>query len=282
MWPFVVVLLVLGAPPSEDGRAVLPGAMGSLSALVSGRAWPGKPAMAPQAANRSGFQSEQSGEGQDACATRAAGNQPSRPDSVAGQGLTQRPPRSGPELREAVRAALRRWARPSDAEADEAARQFLALYQELQDDGRLARRQRASFLGKVRFRLVRLSDQISKRIARQKRQAESREPKTVDLPEEKAETLAQRQGGAWGAAGPVPGMGPRGPGLGGGAYPTADYGQQLVDLIQRVIRPDTWDINGGHGTIFYWRPGRALVVRQTGEVHEQLGDALKQLRRAGR
>ena len=93
------------------------------------------------------------------------------------------PLRNGPELRDAVRAALRRWARPTDTQADQAAREFLRLHEELQADAKLSRSQRAYFLGKVRIRLAQLSDQISKRIARAKRLAESRKPKSVELPE---------------------------------------------------------------------------------------------------
>ena len=68
---------------------------------------------------------------------------------------------------------------------------------------------------------------------------------------------------------------------GGAGMQVPDYGQELVELIQTVIRPETWDVNGGPGTIYYWYPGRALVIRQMGEVHEEIGGALDQLRRAG-
>jgi hypothetical protein len=191
------------------------------------------------------------------------------------------PLRSGPELRDAVRAALRRWARPTDTQADQAARELLRLHQELRADARLSRSQRAYFLGKVRIRLDQLSDQISKRIARAKRLAENRKPKSVGLPEGKAGPLAQRQfGGPAGGFMPGGGMGGR-PFGGGAGMQVPDHGQELVELIQTVIRPETWDVNGGPGTIYYWYPGRALVIRQMGEVHEEIGGALDQLRRAG-
>lgn len=191
------------------------------------------------------------------------------------------PLRNGPELREAVRATLRRWARPTDTQADQAAREFLRLHEELQADAKLSRSQRAYFLGKVRIRLAQLSDQISKRIARAKRLAENRKPQSVELPEGKAGALAQRQFGGP-AGGLMAGGGMGGRPFGGGAGMQApDYGQELVELIQTVIRPETWDVNGGPGTIYYWYPGRALVIRQMGEVHEEIGGALEQLRRAG-
>ena len=52
----------------------------------------------------------------------------------------------------------------------------------------------------------------------------------------------------------------------------------LADLIWRTVRPDSWDVNGGPGTIYYWRPGRAMVARQTWEVHEDVADLLRQMR----
>jgi len=55
-----------------------------------------------------------------------------------------------------------------------------------------------------------------------------------------------------------------------------------MDLIQRTIAPSTWDINGGPGTIYYWSPGRALVIRQTSEVHGEVADVLDQLQRMSR
>jgi hypothetical protein len=60
-----------------------------------------------------------------------------------------------------------------------------------------------------------------------------------------------------------------------------DYGPDLVDLIETVIAPSTWERNGGPGSIYYYRPLRVLVIRQTGEVHGQIGDTIGALRRAG-
>lgn len=60
-----------------------------------------------------------------------------------------------------------------------------------------------------------------------------------------------------------------------------DYGPELVQLIERVISPEVWDINGGPATIAYYAPGRALVVRAPGEVHPQVGQLVNDLRAAG-
>lgn len=62
---------------------------------------------------------------------------------------------------------------------------------------------------------------------------------------------------------------------GGGAQ---DDGQALVELIQATIAPQTWDVNGGQGTIRYWPAWHVLVVRQTEDVHEQIGGVVHGLR----
>jgi hypothetical protein len=67
-------------------------------------------------------------------------------------------------------------------------------------------------------------------------------------------------------------------GMGQGGQQPADYGQDLVELIEHTIAPGTWDVNGGNGTIMYYSPMRAIVVRQTDEVHEDLGGVLRGLR----
>ena len=62
---------------------------------------------------------------------------------------------------------------------------------------------------------------------------------------------------------------------GGGAAPA----QELIDLIQTTISPESWAVNGGKGTMMFYQPQNLLVVRQTAEAHEQIGSTLRQLRR---
>lgn len=57
-----------------------------------------------------------------------------------------------------------------------------------------------------------------------------------------------------------------------------DDGQALVELIQATIAPQSWDVNGGPGTIIYWPAWHVLVVRQTDDVHEQIGGVVHALR----
>ncbi|HUT10711.1 MAG TPA: hypothetical protein VMY42_09455 [Thermoguttaceae bacterium] len=200
--------------------------------------------------------------------------------------------RSGPELREAVREALQHWARPSDEEADQAAAEFLTLYGELQRDRELASSQREEFLGKVRGRLMTLSGQICKRVAIEARLARQERPESVDAVATRPGVLAQLGGfgggmmGGPGMGGPMMGgmmnRGMMGGGPMGGGMQNDDNGQELVELIQQTIAPTTWDVNGGTGTIYYWRPGRAIVVRQQEEIHRQIGDVIQQLEKLNR
>jgi len=200
---------------------------------------------------------------------------------------------TGVVLRDAVRRALRRWAQVKDDQAEQAAEEFLVLYEELGRDPALGPATRQQLREKVRARLVKLSGQISRRINRQGRFAAGKGPDTPRMRPGEDSILAQRGPGG-GPGGMLPGGGfiappPPAPGAGPAGLQQAlrpggppDYGQQLVELIQRTIAPASWDVSGGPGTIHYWRPGRALVVRQTDEVHERIGDMLKQLDRAGR
>jgi hypothetical protein len=73
------------------------------------------------------------------------------------------------------------------------------------------------------------------------------------------------------------------PGQGGAqpnGFPPAptDHSQELLELIQDTISPDSWDVRGGPGVIRYWRNGQAMVIRQSGEVHGTLGQLLVDLR----
>lgn len=67
-------------------------------------------------------------------------------------------------------------------------------------------------------------------------------------------------------------------GASGGA-PQPDWGQDLVELIEATINPKHWDVNAGPGTIVYYRPLKALVVRATGETHRDVAALLQALRK---
>ncbi len=190
------------------------------------------------------------------------------PDTQAATPVTAR---SGRELADAAHAALRKWAKAGDQDAESAAKDLLAVYCELQQDTQLARSTRETLRTTVRARLDQLSTQISKRLAKEKAVAKS-DPKVKSVAATKADRpLAQVGVPAGGAGFGAPG---------GPQNANADYGQALVDLIQTTISPKSWDVNGGNCTIYYWQQQHALVVRATGEVHGQISDALEQLDRA--
>ncbi len=92
-----------------------------------------------------------------------------------------------------------------------------------------------------------------------------------------ATLLGQANSGTSALGGSALGGSARGGGArgGGGAF---DYGPSLVDLIQRTIVPDFWDVNGGPGTIVYYRPLMCLVVRATSDVHHRIGGAVGAIR----
>ena len=55
--------------------------------------------------------------------------------------------------------------------------------------------------------------------------------------------------------------------------------QSLINLIQDTIDPGSWESRGGGGSIYYYAPLHALVIRQTEDVHRQIGGVLGNLNR---
>ena len=54
---------------------------------------------------------------------------------------------------------------------------------------------------------------------------------------------------------------------------------ELIRLIVNTIKPESWDVNGGRGTIDYFPLGMALTVNQTPDIQEQVAELLAVLRR---
>jgi hypothetical protein len=185
------------------------------------------------------------------------------------------PPRTGRELESAVRDALQQWARPGDTELDAAGRELLGLFCEVQRDKSLPKATRDEIRQKLRSRLLQISQQITKHRAQESYQAKrgsksAAGPKSVNVANDD-KTLGQ--------------VAPAQPAGGGGQSSNpydnvADSGEDLVQLIQTVVAPKSWDVNGGSGTIYYWRYQRSIVARTTAEVHSQISDVLEQLNRA--
>jgi hypothetical protein len=65
-------------------------------------------------------------------------------------------------------------------------------------------------------------------------------------------------------------------GASGGA--PVDFADDLIDLITETISPTQWNVNGGEGSIMFYRPALALVVRASSEVQSGVGGLLGGLR----
>ncbi len=59
--------------------------------------------------------------------------------------------------------------------------------------------------------------------------------------------------------------------------PDADY-DTLVEVILRAIEPDSWEENGGDGSILPFEPTMLLMVAQRADVHARIERLLVRLR----
>ena len=154
-----------------------------------------------------------------------------------------------------------------------------ALFRELRRDPRLETSDTLKgYKNKVWSRLNRVKGDLQRQVDREaklaKRQGGESEAVAV---QQATESLAEQMSAMnYTMGGPGYVLAQTGAAFGGGM--AADNGQELIDLIQHTIRPDFWDTNGGPGSIFYFRPLMALVVRATDEVHGTLGGVMDQLR----
>ncbi len=181
------------------------------------------------------------------------------------------PPLSKWETR--VHTALRRESSTTGAPQDQAVRDLVSLYESLERAKGIDKDQRAELRGLLRNRLARSSQRISKRLEK------SGKPPAAESVAAMSQAVGTAPGG--GAATSASGGGATAaPGGGqGGQQMPPDYGLELVELIQHTIAPKTWEINGGNGTIMYFAPRHAIVVRQTDDVHGDLGNLLGDLQK---
>lgn len=177
------------------------------------------------------------------------------------------------ELRAAVRDALRREATTKGAKHDQAVRDLTALYQQLKGDQQLPEPERKQRLGQIRYRLKDLADLLERHTGAQASPAAGGAAQRDSILGQMMPALGGAGAGN-SAASAQPG------GAQAGTAPGETEGaEQLMELIQTTIAPDTWDVRGGPGTMMYFPPSKALVIRQTGEVHGQVRDLSKQLRK---
>ncbi len=170
------------------------------------------------------------------------------------------------QLRTAVHDALRREATSRDAAHESALRKLLALYRGLEQDTQLGDAERRQLRWLLRNRLARGSRALKSQLANGPASSKATPAvpsKAAKLPKADDGILAQR---------------PQAPGPPAAARSAQQNGQELVDLIQKTIAPSTWDVNGGPGVIRFFENKQSLVIRQTDEVHGQLGEVIRQLR----
>ncbi len=144
------------------------------------------------------------------------------------------------------------------------------LYAQLRTDERFESSEvLQSMKNKIWARLTHIRDDLERTLARQ-REAEKLAAKKKEKSRSRTKSsrsTAQPAGGARVVR--------------GGRAIIPDFGQALVDLIERTIAPGKWDTTGGPFSIVYFAPRRALVVRATGELHHNLNGVLKAVRAAG-
>lgn len=190
------------------------------------------------------------------------------------------------EITREVDELVRREARvESDAERALAAFQMTQVYREIKRDPRLAV---SDSLKEAKLRLwnklTRIKRDVEKKLKQAGRGGETlTDAEVLALADQEivTQSLADHlalAGSTLGGGTSVLGQTGGGSGAAGGGVGPPDYGPALVDLIQRTIVPEFWDVQGGPGTIMYFRPLMCLVVRATSDVHHRIGGTVGALR----
>lgn len=166
--------------------------------------------------------------------------------------------RAPAELRQAYRDVMQQSARRVQPDYAAVVPQMADLYVELVAADGFSHAERSRLRGCLKVRL----EEIRDRLAIEERQEQRRVPVAAATGRDRvANGLGNRE---------LPSIG------GPLDEPNA---RTLIELIQNTIAPESWQVNGGQGSIRYYSLYHALVVRQTAEVHHQLGGGLGQLRK---
>lgn len=188
------------------------------------------------------------------------------------------------EIQRDLRGLLRKEAAPrSDQEHAELIWEMTRLYDELKRDPRQSQSDTLkSYRHQLWSRLTQTKKQLEAKFARQGKKSDAAAASAEVAQSPGAEALAENLdlvghaiGGPLGLVSQARNREPRGAAGGGGV---SDYGPLLVELIERTIAPDFWDVNGGPGSIVYFQPLHCLVVRASGEVHGDVGGLLGKLK----
>lgn len=174
---------------------------------------------------------------------------------------------TGKEFQKEIRDAMKRWKTVASSDASIAATELLALYQALKNDATLAPSAKENLLRSLRRKLDLLSLQILKA--------------QTTSPQKKPESVKGLKNCELGQAMNVAAPGAFSDESSPKNQTIQDAGENLVEVIQQTIHPDSWDANGGNGQIQFWLPNGTLVIRQTEPIHQEIQGLLNQLRRAG-
>ena len=177
------------------------------------------------------------------------------------------------EIDRDISAALKREATAKSLkERGKAIEQLCTLHHEITSDERFATLdQMQSLRAKIWGRLTKVKTDLKRQLAK------DGQPQLDDAQAEAAQYASSNLAGAMSLAdfatgSPISYFGR------GGASQTDYNAQQLIELIQRTISPDFWDVVGGPGTIFYYPQLQVLVIRATAEVHGDVGGLVGGLR----
>ncbi|MBI1901464.1 MAG: hypothetical protein HYS13_10185 [Planctomycetia bacterium] len=192
------------------------------------------------------------------------------------------PPIVGKELKSVVKDALKQsYVRDEKGEASYALpiKGLCDAHDLLSADSSLSATEREELRIQVRSRLIALGDKVAERhykdlAKREREEAKAKRRKAA------ADDTAKNDPAKGGAASHDDAKGATGasaPAGARGGNAEEDNGEALVELIRTTVAPETWDVAGGPGTIVYYRQWKALVVRQTAQVHWLIGGLRKQL-----
>jgi hypothetical protein len=184
-------------------------------------------------------------------------------------------PREVSAIRKEVSALLRtETASADEAERARHVRRMSHVYLEIVGDERFINnpvlQQQKS---KLYTRLTRIRDELKRRRSIDQRGTPARERADDEQQRELAGSLAahlqlasQTLGGPAIVFASAAGGGP------------VDFADDLIDLITETVSPTHWNVNGGSGSIMFYRPALALVVRASSEVQGRVGDLVGGLR----
>ena len=172
-----------------------------------------------------------------------------------------------------ISAALKREATAKTLkDRGQAIEQLCTLHHEITSDERFATLDlMQSLRAKIWGRLMKVKTDLKRQLAK------DGQPQLDDAAAEAAQYAGSNLAGAMSLADFATGSPSSYFGRGGAAQ-TEQNAQQLIELIQRTISPDFWDVAGGPGAIFYYPQLQVLVIRATAEVHDDVGGLVGGLR----